>query len=140
MEMSMNRTIPVSTDVFAAIWASRHEGEDSEDDILRRILGVAESKRDRQPSQTLQGSGGVLDRRNNVQFPQGFEIFRTYKRKEYRAVAQDGNWLRLDTGELYPTLNQLNTSIATGTENVWNGNWKYKDESGTIHSIDALRR
>lgn len=61
-------------------------------------------------------------------------------RKAYRAIAQDGNWLRLDTGELYPTLNQLNTSIAAGAENVWNGNWKFKDEIGTIHSIDELRK
>lgn len=136
----MSRTIPISTDVFAAIWAKREDGEDCEDDILRRILGIAASKNDHHLQQVVQSSGGYHDRRNNVHFPQGFEIFRTYKRKEYRAIAQDGNWLRLDTGDLYPTLNQLNTSIATGTENVWNGNWKFKDESGTIHSIDVLRR
>ncbi len=135
----MNRTITVSTDVFAAIWATRQEGEDSEDDILRRILGIESSEKDTQTRQALQGSGGCHDRRNNVHFPQGFEIFRTYKHKEYRAIAQDGNWLRLDTGDLFPTLNQLNTSIAAGTENVWNGNWKFKDEGGTIHSIDKLR-
>lgn len=136
----MSRTIPVSTDVFAAIWAKRQEGEDTEDDILSRILGITKSEKDTPPRQALQGSGGCRDLRNSVHFPQGFEIFRTYKRKEYRAIAQDGNWLRLDTGELYPTLNQLNTSIAAGTENVWNGNWKFKDESGTINSIDTLRR
>ena len=139
-EISMSRTISVSTDVFAAIWATRQEGEDREDDILRRILGIVKSEEDAKTRQALQGSGGCHDRRNNVHFPQGFEIFRTYKRKDYRAIAQDGNWLRLDTTELYPTLNQLNTSIAAGAENVWNGNWKFKDESGTIHSIDTLRR
>lgn len=136
----MSRTIPVSTDVFAAIWATRQEGEDTEDDILSRILGIAKSDKDSPPQRALQGIGGCHDRRNNVHFAQGFEIFRTYKRRDYRAIAQDGNWLRLDTGNLYPTLNQLNTSIAAGTENVWNGNWKFKDESGMIHSIDALRR
>ncbi|QIE41171.1 hypothetical protein G5B39_03910 [Rhodobacteraceae bacterium SC52] len=136
----MSRTIPISTDVFAAIWAKREEGEDCEDDILRRILGIAGSNKDDQPRQRVHASGGYHDRRNNVHFPQGFEIFRTYKRKDYRAIAQDGNWLRLDTGDLYSTLNQLNTSIAAGAENVWNGNWKFKDESGTIHSIDSLRR
>lgn len=136
----MGRTIPVSTAVFAAIWAKRQDGEDSEDDILRRILCTARSEKDDHPRQILQGSGGCHDRRNNVHFPHGFEIFRTYKRKDYRAIAQDGNWLRLDTGDLYPTLNQLNTSIAAGAENVWNGNWKFKDESGMIHSINTLRR
>ena len=136
----MNRTIPVSTDVFAAIWGQRQDGEDSEDAILRRILGCANPKAEAQTQKISHGSGGYHDRRNNVHFPQGFEIFRTYKRKEFRAVAQDGHWLRLDSGDLYSTLNQLNTSIAAGTENVWNGNWKFKDEGGTIHSIDALRR
>ncbi|MDJ0825084.1 MAG: hypothetical protein QNJ16_06220 [Rhodobacter sp.] len=136
----MNRTIPVSTDVFAAIWRERKDGEDSEDSILRRVLGCSKSKTESETRQASQGSGGYHDRRNNVHFPQGFEIFRTYKRKDYRAVAQDGHWVRLDTGDLFQTLNQLNTSIAAGTENVWNGNWKYKDENGTIHSIDTLRR
>lgn len=140
METPMNRTIPVSTDVFAAIWAKRQKGEDSEDDILRRILGISKSRKGNQSRQEPQGSGGYLDRRNNVHFPQGFEIFRTYKRKEYRAIARDGSWMRIDTGDLYSTLNQLNTSIAAGTENVWNGNWKFMDEGGTIYSIDTLRR
>ncbi len=136
----MNRTIPVSTDVFAAIWAQRQDGEESEDAILRRVLGCAAPQTDDQSKPSPQGSGGYHDRRNNVHFPRGFEIFRTYKRKEYRAVAQDGNWLRQDTGDLYATLNQLNASIAAGTENVWNGNWKYRGEDGTIQPISVLRR
>ncbi|WDR03098.1 hypothetical protein PSQ19_02530 [Devosia algicola] len=37
----MNRTIPVSTEVFAAIWAARKTGEETEDAILRRILQCA---------------------------------------------------------------------------------------------------
>ena len=41
---------------------------------------------------------------------------------------------------LYPTLNQLNASIATGAENIWNGNWKYRTEDGSIRSINDLRR
>ncbi|WP_298936872.1 hypothetical protein [uncultured Ruegeria sp.] len=135
----MTRTIPVSTDVFAAIWAQRQDGEESEDRILRRILGCAIPQADAAPSPGPQESGGYHDRRNDVHFPQGFEIFRTYKRKDYRAVAQDGRWLRLDTEEFYQTLNQLNASIAAGSENVWNGNWKFKDADGTIRSIDALR-
>ena len=35
------RTIEISTDVFAAIWSRRAVGEQSEDQILRRLLGVA---------------------------------------------------------------------------------------------------
>lgn len=40
---------------------------------------------------------------------------------------------------LPPTLNQLNSSIAAGAENVWNGNWEYRAPDGTLHSIGELR-
>lgn len=136
----MSRSITVSTDVFAAIWAKRQEGEESEDAILRGVLGCPKAEDDPvTTSSVINGSGGVYDTRNNVRFPRGFEIFRTYKRREYKAVAQDGAWLRKDTGNLYPTLNQLNDSIAAGPENVWNGNWKYRAEGGSIRSINDLR-
>ena len=45
-----------------------------------------------------------------------------------------------DTGDLYPTLNQLNNLIAAGAENIWNGNWKYRAEDESIRSINDLRR
>jgi hypothetical protein len=83
---------------------------------------------------------GVRDERNGVSFPEGFEIFRTYKQQEYRARAQSGAWHRLDNGQKYPTLNQLNSSIAAGAENVWNGNWKYRTPEGAQKSIAELRR
>ncbi len=35
------RTIEVSTAAFAAIWANRRDGEESENTILERMLGVA---------------------------------------------------------------------------------------------------
>lgn len=136
----MSRTITIPTDVFAAIWASRKEGEESEAAILRRLLGCTKSDSDEGAEPVTNGSGGVHDNRNNVHFPRGFVAVRTYKRREYEAIAQDGAWLRKDTGDLYPTLNQLNASIAAGTENIWNGNWKYRTEDGSIRSINDLRR
>lgn len=135
----MNRNIAISTDVFAAIWAQRQNGEESEDTILRRILQCKPAKANGAEAQSPQGDIGFVDGRNNVQFPRGFEIFRTYKRKEYRAVAEGGHWRRTDTNQLYDSLNQLNTSIAAGNENVWNGNWKFKADDGSIKSIAALR-
>jgi len=36
----MMRTIQISTDVFAAIWARRSDTEHSEDEILGRLLGL----------------------------------------------------------------------------------------------------
>jgi hypothetical protein len=130
------RTIDVSTSVYALVWANRQEGEETEDAILRRLLGAAqESARDPAVS-----GGGVLDARSGVHFPEGFRIFRRYKGREFAAVATGGQWRREDSGTIYPTLNQLNSSIAAGTENVWNGNWKFKERDSTIKSIDALRR
>lgn len=135
----MNRTIPVSTDVFAAIWAQRQDGEENEDAILRRVLGCSSASPPPASNPTTEADIGYMDTRNNVAFPRGFTIFRTYKRKEYAAVAEGGHWRRTDNGQTYSTLNQLNASIAAGNENVWNGNWKFKEPDGTIKSIDALR-
>lgn len=136
----MSRSITVSTDVFSAIWAKRQDGEETEDAILRREFGCSKGGPPPAVAPASGGSGGVHDTRNNVHFPRGFEVFRTYKRREYQAIAQDGAWLRKDTGDLYPTLNQLNNSIAAGVENIWNGNWKYRTEDGSIRSINDLRR
>ncbi len=133
----MSRTITLSTAVFAAIWAERRDGEETEDAILRRLLGCGDDAwangghGDRE--------GGVHDARNDVHFPEGFEIFRTYKRREFKATARAGVWVREDTGERYPTLNRLNESISSGNENVWNGSWKYRTPDGSFRSIDSLR-
>jgi hypothetical protein len=135
----MSRTITISTAVFAALWAQRRDGEETEDAILRRVLGCAKTADPEQSTPAVNGSGGVNDTRNGVHFPRGFVAFRTYKRREYEAVAQDGQWLRTDTGKLYPTLNQLNSSIAAGVENIWNGNWKYRADDGSLRSINELR-
>jgi len=37
------RTIEISTDVFAKIWAQRTNGEESENQILQRLLGVQDT-------------------------------------------------------------------------------------------------
>ena len=36
------RSISISTEVFAKIWAQRADGEEDEDTILKRLLGVAQ--------------------------------------------------------------------------------------------------
>jgi hypothetical protein len=131
----MQRTITVSTDVFATIWAHRQPGEETENDILSRILQCGSD--DRTP--TTETIEGVFDTRNNVSFRKGFTATRSYKGKEYRAIADNNVWIREDTGKRYDTLNQLNASITAGNENVWNGNWKYLGPDGKLVSIDRLR-
>ncbi len=137
----MGRTITISTPVFAAIWGQRQEGEETEDAILARLLAVSspsEATPEHRSSDTAMG--GVYDSRNDVHFPRGFKAFRRYKRRDFEAVAGDGVWIRQDTGDAYSTLNQLNESIAAGRENVWNGNWKFHADNGTVQPLDALRR
>lgn len=135
----MLRTISISTDVFAAIWARHQDGEETEDAILRRLLDCDPAVTPVQLVPPANGSGGILDARNGVHFPEGFVAFRNYKHREYRATATNGVWVREDTGQSYPTLNQVNASIAAGAENIWNGNWKYRASDGSVRSIDRLR-
>lgn len=135
----MSRQVTLSTTVFSAIWANRKDGEETEDAVLRRLLGCSKSDSSELPPATTMGVG-VHDVRNNVRFPEGFIIFRAYKGREYKAAAKNGVWVRQDNGQSYPTLNQLNSSIAAGAENVWNGNWKYRKPDGTTGSINELRK
>ena len=138
------REINVSTAVFAAIWANRKGKEESEDEILQRLLlsqnvlsMVADNIKIGENSSNI--ADGVHDHRNGVHFPEGMQIFRVYKGRKYSAVAQSGQWLRKDTQQKFSTLNQLNSSIAAGVENVWNGNWRFIEE-GAPQSINLLRR
>ncbi|MFN3620093.1 hypothetical protein [Sphingorhabdus sp.] len=137
----MGRMIDVSTEVFATIWAQRQDGEESENAILSRILGL-HALAPQPPTEVAKTETaiGVYDSRNGVSFPAGFEIFRSYKGQKFTAQARDGVWVRQSSGETFPTLNQLNDSIVAGQENVWNGNWRYVRKDGTVGSIDELRK
>ena len=130
------RTIQVSADLYAAIWKQQKPGEASEEEILRRLLGVPtrQSPADAKPKI---GAIGFYDRRNGVTFPDRFEIFRTYLGQEYRAHAIGGLWCRKDNGEVYGSLNQLSESLGT-SENAWDM-WFYADETGERKPISTLR-
>ncbi|MEY9281672.1 hypothetical protein [Bradyrhizobium yuanmingense] len=131
------RNISITTDVFAAIWQSRKEGEESEDAILRRILGL--------PVQTapeVRGRrGGFYDERSRVHFPEGREIYRTYKGHKVTAVAHLDRWFVQATGESFHSLHKLSQAINKGKqENAWL-NWKYRDpDTGEERLIDHLRK
>ncbi len=135
----MSRMIEISTDVFAAIWARRERGEATEDAILRRILECREETGQDGSVQSGHRAGGVYDSRNDVLFPEGFVVFRNYKGQRFEAIARGGAWVRVDTGRQYATLNQANTSIVRGPENVWSGTWRYRMDDGTEGSIADLR-
>jgi hypothetical protein len=111
------RTIQVSHDVFAAIWKLQQPGETSEDMILARHLNVPTAK-----ALSTEGPTGFRDARYGVEVPEGFKIFRTYRGTDYRAKANAGRWLLMNTGNTYPSLNELSRAIGANNENAW-VNW-----------------
>lgn len=129
------RSIPVSTDVFAAIWASRREGEDDENAILSRILSVSTKKgRDGEG----RAGGGIFLAQHDVTFPEGFVIYRTYKGRVYEAQVVGRQWRLSSDGQLYPSLHKLSWAVVEGRENAWQ-NWRYRDQDGTEWPISHLR-
>ena len=107
------RTITISTDVFAKIWAIRHKGEGTEDEVLRRVLKVPtapDTSSGAEPSAPM-AEGGFRDPKSGVNFPEGFEIFRTYKGTKYRARATHGQWLLLNNNQRYPSLHKLSRAV-----------------------------
>jgi len=132
--MMAMRPIQVSTDVYAAIWATRKVGEDSEDDILRRKFGIAAVAVD---AAAVPEKVGFSDYRSGLKVPEGFEIFRKFKGTDYRAVATDGKWLLKNTGDSYASLNQLSAAVG-GIENAWH-RWYYLDKDGKRQLVDNLR-
>jgi hypothetical protein len=132
------RTISVETDTYAAIWADRQPGEESEDAIIRRKFGVriATPTSQEKPAQT---KIGFADYRFGIELPEGFEIFRTHKGSEYKAKAVSGQWLLINTGDMYPSLNQLSRAVSGNVENAWN-NWYFRNPSGQRRLVTELRK
>ena len=136
------RDIQVSTDVFARIWSLRTKTENTEDEILKRVLWqISDVGQHRGPGaepRTTEEFDGIYDRRFNVMFPEGFRLERTYLGKDYSAVVNNGQWQIAGVGHGYTRLNELSVAIGTKTENAW-ANWFYRDENGQRHPVSDLR-
>lgn len=130
------RDIRISTAVYSKIWANRQPGEETEDAILRRLLGCDEKERPVQSSPLP--TGGVYAANAGVHFAEGTEIFRTYKGTLYRAKATGGRWLLLNNDQTYPSLHKLSWAVVQRHENSWNA-WRYHREDGRAASINELR-
>ena len=138
--METMKTIEVSNALYGAIWSRATEDDRSEEDILRRLLQEADHPvMVEPPGSSLFDEPGFLDARFGVRFKQGFKIFRTYKGKDYSAVASGGRW-HLE-GDLRPheSLAALSAAIGAGTENAWFG-WRYiNPATNKAEFISALR-
>jgi hypothetical protein len=124
MEVEM-KTIEVSTDVFARIWALREQGEQTEDAVLQRVLSHFGQPPIAHPGAEL----GHVDPRFGVSFEPGFEVFRTYHGARYRARAEGGGWRLTGSPQLCNTLNELSRAIGAKTENAWQ-NWFFQSGEG----------
>jgi hypothetical protein len=133
------RTISVSTDVFALLWSLRKPGEETEDAVLKRILKARASDASMPADISSPQRGGVYDARHRVSFPEGFELFRSYLGREYRARAIGGRWILQDDGRACGSLNELSRAIGARTENAW-ANWFYLDEFGQRRAVSNLRQ
>jgi hypothetical protein len=132
------RTITVSTDVFARIWASRNPGEESEDAILDRLVpGKSSAPSTSAALNSPPNSGGHTERRYGVHFPAGFEVSRIYLGREYHANAVSAGWALANDGKTYASLNELSKGIGAKVENAWQ-NWFYF-EGSERKPIAALR-
>jgi hypothetical protein len=130
------RNIQVSLDVFQAIWSARKPGHDTEDAILRSVFKLPQAVPGA-PERDIAVTVGFHDPRYGVKLPVNFEIFRTYKGKEFRAQAIQGFWHWNGTG--YPTLNELNRAIGiAGPENAWKA-WYYTEHNGRRRPLSDLR-
>jgi hypothetical protein len=129
------KTLDASTDVFAAIWAARQPGEETEDAILRRILKVPTSSASPAAAPT---AIGFRDPRFDIALPEGFEIFRNYKGTEYRARAINGKWRLVGTSKDFDSLNKLSRATSGNIENAWR-NWNFMGKDGKRHKIEGLR-
>lgn len=147
-EALTTRTIIVSTDVFAALWANRRLGEDSENAILERLLGLpkgpplaiqasAFNEQPRGGGKERNGQDGIYNQLFDVWFPAGFEVFRTYKGRHYSAVVRGGQWIM--DGQRFPSLFALSMAIIDSRENPWM-HWKYRDATGRPDFISSLRK
>jgi len=130
------RNISIETDTFAAIWGDRQPGEETEDAIIRRKFGIKKPSPPAPP--TVAPKVGFREPRYGLELPEGFTIFRIYKGTEYRAMATDGQWLLVNSGDTYPSLHKLSRAVSGNVENAWN-NWYFKSRYGKRRLVSELR-
>lgn len=130
--------IDVSDDVLVAIRSHRRDGKEPENQVLQRMLGL-------HGDAPVETGPGFIDATYGIPFPEGFEIFRTYKGRPYAARVAGGRWILDDGigggmagGGAYDSLNQLSQAVIDGNENAWMF-WFFVGPDGTKRRISELR-
>lgn len=125
------KTIQLSPDLFAKLWALRQEGEADEEAILARILA------EREGGARNQG-GGLHEPAYGLRFKEGFEISKDYLGVLYTAQVTHGHWKLANTGKLYRSLNAMTDSLTKSPTNAW-AFWEYRDGQGRRRKLSSLR-
>ena len=134
--------LDLSRDVRARLSELSRQGGETEDRLLRRLLGLAGEHPgggSATPKTAVSGfEPGFVDTTYGILFPEDFEISRTYKGRPYAARVVRGRW-RLDAdGRAYDSLNQLSQAVIDGNENTWMF-WFYQAPDGARRRIAELR-
>lgn len=125
------KTIQLSPDLFAKLWALRQEGEADEEAILSRLLTEREGG-------TKPGGGGLHEPAYGLRFKEGFEISKDYLGVLYTAQVQHGHWKLANNGKMFRSLNAMTDSLTKSKTNAW-AFWEYRDGQGKRRKLASLR-
>jgi hypothetical protein len=134
--------LDLSQDIRARLSELSRQNGETEERLLRRLLGLAGGPTGVGSAAAKPGSAGFEpgfeDATYGIHFSEGFEISRTYKGRPYAARVARGRWLLDADGRAYDSLNQLSQAVIDGNENAWMF-WFYQTPDGSRRRIAELR-
>ena len=129
--MTKNTTsINIDLEIYRLIENKRESFDETQNEILRRLLGLAS------PVKPIIDSGGI-SLRYSVFLPNGSRLKKVYKGKEYLAEVKDGYiWVN---GKRYPSPSAAAVAVTGSPVNGWRW-WEVKrPQDSEWISLDQLR-
>ena len=127
-------TIEVDFEVFKQLTGLRATEAVTYNDVIRKILGLADAKKE---SASEADKNGLTAK--GVFFPEGTLFRATYKGKTYTGVVRDGMFYRPDVNRVHPSFSHAAVKI---TGKNWNG-WRFwkcqRPGEQDWHLIESLR-
>ena len=142
MSETRYQSIDIDFEVYQLIVLEKRGFDEPENEVLRRLLGLADSTVAQPPSPPNEKSGSWLG--HGVELPEGTKLKMTYSSAEHRGTVVGGKWKVGDA--YYNTPSQAASGVARtrrGGKTMLNG-WKYwyvkrpADPSWAL--LDTLRK
>ena len=135
------RNISVSTEVFAAIWAQRKQGEATEDAILGRILlGLERFSFEPEPGgRRRSGSGEMRIEEYDLRLPPASRYSGPTRENSTPRPSKTAAGICRTTAGPIESLHRLSWAVVRRGENAWKY-WNYKRRKGTNlkhHAVEA---